>query len=107
MRVDDDEVQFLREGDPGALVRLWSLHRPGVRDALLREGLEARDADRLVNEVFVAVIDARESIDATRAFEPILREFVTWVARAHRAKTAAPLDESASGEPPLRAAPRG
>jgi hypothetical protein len=74
------EERFLDTGDPAAHADVYFRHRDGVRAALEASGLAAIEAERLVGDVFVLMMDRRAAIDRSKPLADTLVELARTVA---------------------------
>ena len=77
------EERFIDTADPVAYADVYFRHRDGVRAALEACGLAAIEAERLVGDVFVLMMDQRAVIDRSKPLADTLVGFARTVAASH------------------------
>ena len=74
------EEQFLDTADPAVFTDVYFRHRDGVRAALEASGLAPVEAEMLVGDVFVRMMDERAVIDRSKPLADTLGELARAVA---------------------------
>ncbi|HEU4562082.1 MAG TPA: hypothetical protein VFS20_29915 [Longimicrobium sp.] len=74
------EEQFLDTADPAVFTDVYFRHRDGVRAALEACGLAAVEAEMLVGDVFVRMMEQRVGIDRSKPLAETLTELAKAVA---------------------------
>lgn len=69
-----DEARYLDTGDAHAFTALWSRYRDDVRAFLQAAGFTCRQAEARINDVFVRMMDSRESVDRSQPLRETLRD---------------------------------
>jgi hypothetical protein len=74
------EARYLDSAEPSAFADLYFGHREGVRQVLEGFGVPAGDAEYLVGDVFVRMMDQRGEIDRARPLSETLAGLASLVA---------------------------